>query len=310
MTEDRTGGGTGPEGPGRPGRPDVTRQLAEDREQDFVGHRDLTRWPSAAGRRLVDLALRLGRRLAPHQVLLLTLGVGLLLTAALAALADGIYDGVVEDDGIAALDHPALALALRHRTPLLDSLVTGFTHVGGPVGMPVLASATAIALSVRWRHRTPAVLVVVTMLGSLALTVAGKAAVTRARPPHADAVPPFEFGFSFPSGHSLNAVAFAGIVAYLLLRRLHRPWARGLTVALAVAFAGAMGLSRVFLGHHWLSDVLVGLDPGAGLAQRRRHRPPVVPHPAPRGTRPPGPRGVRAGQDRSKTAATSGTRST
>jgi membrane-associated phospholipid phosphatase len=238
--------------------PGATRQLAEGRDQDFVGRRDLTHWPTAAGRRLVRLALALGHRFAPHQVLLLTLGVGLLLTAVLAALVDGVYDSVVEDDGVAELDHPALALAMRHRTPLLNSLVTGFTHVGGPVGAPVLAITAATVLSLVWRHRTPAVLVVTTMLGSLALTVAGKAAVTRARPPHADAVPPYEFGFSFPSGHSLNAVALAGIVAYLLLRRLHRRWARRLTVVLAVAYALAMGLSRVFLGHHWLTDVLVG----------------------------------------------------
>jgi membrane-associated phospholipid phosphatase len=115
-----------------------------------------------------------------------------------------------------------------------------------------------VGLSLGWRRWSPAVLVVVTMLGSLVLTVAGKAAVTRARPPHVDAVPPYEFGFSFPSGHSLNAVMLAGIVAYLLLRRLRRAWARRLTVALATAYAVAMGLSRVFLGHHWLTDVLVG----------------------------------------------------
>jgi len=237
---------------------DLTRRLTESRAHDFVGQRDLTHWPSALGRRLVRAALALGHRLAPHQVLLLTLGLGLLLTAALAALSDGIYDSVVEDDGVAALDHPTLALAMRLRTPALDGWVTGFTHVGGPVGMPILAATTALALSLAWRRLTPAVLVVATMLGSLALTVAGKAAVTRARPPHADAVPPYEFGFSFPSGHSLNAVAFAGIVAYLLLRRLRRAWARTLTVVLATAFATAMGLSRVFLGHHWLTDVLVG----------------------------------------------------
>ncbi|NIZ92291.1 phosphatase PAP2 family protein [Kineosporiaceae bacterium B12] len=236
----------------------MTGRLSESRAQDFVGRRDLTHWPSTAGRRLVHVALRLGHRLAPHQVMLLTLGIGLLLTAALAALTDGIYDSVVEDDGIAALDHPVLALAMRQRTPLLDSWVTGFTHVGGPVGMPVLAAATAIGLSVAWRRLSPAVLIVSTMLGSLALTVAGKAAVTRARPPHVDAVPPYEFGFSFPSGHSLNAAAFAGILTYLLLRRLRRTWARRLTVVLATAFATAMGLSRVFLGHHWLTDVLVG----------------------------------------------------
>lgn len=43
----------------------------------------------------------------------------------------------------------------------------------------------------------------------------------------------------------------AGVVAYLLLRHLRRPWARRLTVALAILWAVAIGSSRVFLGHHW-----------------------------------------------------------
>lgn len=240
------------------GRPRSADPLREDRAQDFVGHRDLTRWPTAAGRHLVRLAVALGHRSSPHQVLLLTLAAGFGVTAALAAATDGVYDAVVEDDGVAQLDHPALALALRHRSPGLDAWVTAFTHVGGPVGAPVLAVTAAVGLSLAWRRLSPAVLVVLTMLGSLVLTVAGKAAVTRARPPHADAVPPYEFGFSFPSGHSLNAVTLAGIVTYLLLRHLRRAWARRLTVVLATAYAVAMGLSRVFLGHHWLTDVLVG----------------------------------------------------
>ncbi|WP_211298806.1 phosphatase PAP2 family protein [Kineococcus rhizosphaerae] len=241
---------------GRHDDPDAA--LDDGRAQDFVGSRDLTRWPTAAGRRLAGATLAAGHRLAPHQVLLLTLLIGLGLTAALAATTDAVYDSVVEDDGVARLDHPVLALAVHHRTPLLDTWVTGFTHVGGPVGAPVLAVAAAVGFSLAWRSRTPAVLTVATMLGSLLLTVAGKDAVTRARPPHVDAVPPYEWGFSFPSGHALNAVALAGIVAYLLLRRLRRAWARRLTVALAIVYAAAMGLSRVFLGHHWLTDVLVG----------------------------------------------------
>jgi membrane-associated phospholipid phosphatase len=50
----------------------------------------------------------------------------------------------------------------------------------------------------------------------------------------------------------------AGIVAYLVLRRLERHLTRLLAIGLAGIWAVAIGLSRVFLGHHWLTDVMFG----------------------------------------------------
>jgi undecaprenyl-diphosphatase len=73
-----------------------------------------------------------------------------------------------------------------------------------------------------------------------------------------DAVPPYESSPSFPSGHALNSTVIAGLVAYLLLRRLETRLARVITVILAAGWAIAIGLSRVFLGHHWLTDVVFG----------------------------------------------------
>jgi membrane-associated phospholipid phosphatase len=96
------------------------------------------------------------------------------------------------------------------------------------------------------------------------MTVVGKAVVGRVRPALADAVPPYELSASFPSGHTLNSVAIAGVVAYLLVRRQQTTWSRILTVACAAGFALAMGLSRIYLGHHWLTDVLVAWALGLG----------------------------------------------
>jgi len=53
------------------------------------------------------------------------------------------------------------------------------------------------------------------------------------------------------------------MVAYLLARRLKTRWARGVAVIVAAGWAVAMGLSRVFLGHHWLTDVMFGWLLGA-----------------------------------------------
>jgi undecaprenyl-diphosphatase len=235
----------------------VDRALTEAPEQDYVGGRDLTRWPTAAGRLAVSLTLWAARWIAPHRLLAITLAIGLSLVAVLTSLTAGVYDAVAEDDGISGLDRPVLDAAMAIRTTTGNRIVTAFTHLGGPVEMPILATVIAIALALLWRQWTPIALVAVTGLGSLLLTMVGKAVVERSRPPLVDAVPPFESSFSFPSGHALNALAVAGIVAYLLIRRQRAAWARALTVTLASAFAVMMGLSRVYLGHHWLTDILV-----------------------------------------------------
>lgn len=241
----------------RPEPDPVDRALAETPEQDYVGTRDLTRWPSTAGRLALDLTLRAARWIAPNRLLAIILAIGLALVASLTALAAGVYDAVVEADGIAGLDRPALNAAIALRTPTGNRIVTAYTNLGGPVEMPVLATVLAVGLALAWRQWTPIVLTAATGLGSLLLTMIGKAVVGRTRPPLADAVPPFETSFSFPSGHSLNALALAGIIAYLLVRKQRAAWARALTITAASAFAVTMGLSRVYLGHHWLTDVLV-----------------------------------------------------
>lgn len=229
----------------------------------FVGARDLTRWATPVGRwlarwahRLWQAAVRSAGWAAPRWVLLLTVVLGLCAAVLMGTGASEVNEAVTEGDGVAGLDRPLLAAAVGARSPGVTHLVQLYTDVGGPIGMPVLATVTAVGLALRWRSWTPLVLVAVTGAGSLLMTVVGKAAVGRSRPPLAEAIPPYEVSYSFPSGHSLNAMALAGIAAYLLVIRQRRRLTRVLTVALAIVFAVTMGLSRVYLGHHWLTDVV------------------------------------------------------
>jgi undecaprenyl-diphosphatase len=203
-------------------------------------------------------------RLSAPNLPWLTFLAGLLGAAVAAATAAGIYDAVVENEGIAGLDRPTLELAIRWRTPARNRVVTGYTQLGGPLLMPILVCCAALALARWWRSWTPVMLIVATAAGSLTMTLVGKLAVGRARPPLADAVAPFESSTSFPSGHALNSVALVGVIAHLVTRRQARPISRWATLAVAGLLALTMGGSRVFLGHHWLTDVLVAWVLGIG----------------------------------------------
>ncbi len=244
----------------RPGNPDSMREGgSEVREDRFVEERDLTRWRSPMGRYLTRVTDRLG----PYATLITTLIIGMAAAVGLTAIAAEIYDAVSESDGVAGLDEPLLAAAISIRTPWLDTAATYLTDVAGVIGMPIIAVLAMIVLAIRRRSWTPIILISAAGVGSLLMTIAGKNLIGRARPDITDAVPPYEHSPSFPSGHALNAVVIAGIIAYLLILRQQRMITRIITITIAAIFAVAIGATRVYLGHHWFTDVLAACFLGA-----------------------------------------------
>jgi undecaprenyl-diphosphatase len=230
--------------------------------EERIGRRDLAVWRSDFGQWLVRLVFRLARWTAARWVLVLTAAVGGAGAVALTAVSAEVYEAVAESDGVAGLDRPVLDQAVAWRSPGLNDAVTHFTDLGGTEGMPIIATVAVLAMVLAWRSWTPIVLMLIAVTGSLAMTASGKELFGRARPPIPLAVPPFEESPSFPSGHTLNATVVVGVLVYLLLRRLDSVAARVVVIVAGGAFVGAMGLSRVFLGHHWLTDVMVGWSLG------------------------------------------------
>ncbi len=238
------------------------------------------------GRFLLRSAGRLAEWIGPRWTVLLILAVGATVVTMMTAASAEIYDAVSESDDIASLDRPVLHAAVEMRTPWLNDAVTAFTNLGGKIIMPVLAAiATGILVYLR-QSVAPLILMVAAAAGSLLMTIVGKDAIGRMRPPLEAAVPPFSTSPSFPSGHTLNATVIAGVVAYILVLHLRTNRSRILAIVLAGLFAVAMGLSRVYLGHHWLTDVAVAWTLGLAwlavlitahrllftLKKRRKHR--------------------------------------
>lgn len=244
---------------------------------ETIGSRDLTSWHSRLGQRFVDVVGQTARWAEPvlgriarwsvaNLAFVLFAAVAGLAVVGLTAVAHEVQENVVDHDGITAIDQPVLDAALTLRSPGLDEAITSYTDIGGPVGMPVLAAlAVAVLVAVR-RRWTPIVLVVIAAVGSLAMTIVGKGLVGRMRPQTALAVPPYEESPSFPSGHTLNATVLVAVIVYLVLIWTTAAWQRVLAVVAGGVFIVTMGLSRVFLGHHWLTDVIAGWAIGLAWA--------------------------------------------
>ncbi len=202
------------------------------------------------------LTERWGKWVVPYAALWITMAVGGLIVVVLALLGAEVYDNVVDEAGLANLDKPALALAEDLRTPGLNAAVTGFTNIGGSIGMPILASILTAWLT--WVNRTwrPIILVCGAAAVSITATTFSKNLVGRTRPDFIHAVPPYETSPSFPSGHALNSTVVIGVLVYLTCLQLKKTSARAAVIAAGLVFVVAMGLSRVFLGHHWMTDVI------------------------------------------------------
>jgi undecaprenyl-diphosphatase len=198
-------------------------------------------------------------RLPPAAFLLLRLVVGFGLVVGAAALFAELAEGLGAHRTMGLVD-TAFTAALGQSVPLPAlQLFASITQLGNPLTVIVICVVVAAALLWR-RRRWLALAWVIAVAGNSLLNVTLKSVFARVRPPHADGLVAAS-GYSFPSGHASGSVVLYGMLAYLAVRLLPRPWPLPIVLA-ATAVAFATGSSRVFLRVHYASDVLAGFASG------------------------------------------------
>jgi undecaprenyl-diphosphatase len=142
----------------------------------------------------------------------------------------------------------------EYATPTLTKWMIWISFVGGD-GL-VAAAILSVTLFLAFRWRRAAVWMLVNISGTLILDLTLKYSFARLRPtPFFVPIPRTP---SFPSGHSLFSFCFYGVLAGLLADRIDsRRW-QVLIWAIAALLVGAIGLSRIYLGVHYPSDVVAG----------------------------------------------------
>jgi undecaprenyl-diphosphatase len=157
----------------------------------------------------------------------------------------------------------AVALWLHaNTTGFATAVMRSVTELGGSAVLLAVTIVAVLAYSVR-RRLAHAALVGVALVGGQALNWALKAAFERPRPGLADPLATAA-GFSFPSGHAMLACTVYGALAIVIATSLNSRAMRAGVLAAAFALVLAIGVSRVYLGMHYPSDVLAGYC--AGLA--------------------------------------------
>jgi len=170
-----------------------------------------------------------------------------------------LLDAVTEQDDLWVLDEPLLEWFAAHREPWLTAVMATISWIFGPVVLPILVAIGGAF----WGVRTGQWFNVGVVVGSMALAgilaLLLKLAVDRPRPPDEFwLVPDGVSTASFPSGHTLCATTLVLVTGYLAWRtersvKVLVGWALASAVVMAL-----VALSRLYLGYHFLTDVLAG----------------------------------------------------
>lgn len=189
----------------------------------------------------------------------LTLGAAAMLAA--AWLFGEIASEMMENDELTMLDmHLAHWFHLRAGSAWTPFMLF-ITHWHQQAG--ILAMALVLALYLRVRQANYWLLaLILTVPGGMLLNVLLKYTFQRARPSFDNPLVTLST-YSFPSGHASGATLFYGFLAAYLVCVVPRARARVAVVAAAVAMTALVALSRVYLGAHYLSDVLAGVAFGS-----------------------------------------------
>jgi undecaprenyl-diphosphatase len=174
-----------------------------------------------------------------------------------------IAEEVVEPLSV-ALDRAASAFWAAAASPALTRVMWAATLLGDTRVAVVVTLVAAILLAV-WGHPRRAGSVVVLMLVSVGLSQSLKYLIERPRPPAALALIGLPASPSFPSGHAMAGMVLAGTLALMLLASRTPRVVRAMGAVAIVATGMLVGLSRVYLGVHYFSDVVASWCLGATL---------------------------------------------
>ncbi len=175
----------------------------------------------------------------------------------LAAIALWLFAELAEEvmqNESRALDTTVLLTIQKFQEPWLDPIMVLITDIGDPTVLVVFCGVVSLWL-LRRREKSEAMTIAIAALGALVLNTLLKRLFERQRPALWSRIVDVRY-YSFPSGHAMLSIVIYGLLGYLLARRF--PCWRGQILAGSAIAVFLIGFSRLYLGVHWLTDIIAG----------------------------------------------------
>ncbi|WP_026102614.1 phosphatase PAP2 family protein [Pleurocapsa sp. PCC 7319] len=190
--------------------------------------------------------------------LITTVGtVGLVSCLIIIYVVAQISDEVLDQEAF-AFDKTILLWIHSFANPTLDGIMHFITRLNDPSTVTVIAFVTLGILLWR-RYYSEAQIFIIDCLGGVVLSYGLKSVFGKVRPDLWQSAIE-DLSYSYPSGHALGSTVLYGFIAYLIATRY--PQFSLLIYAVVVCLIGAIGLSRLYLGVHWPTDIIGGYGIG------------------------------------------------
>lgn len=160
---------------------------------------------------------------------------------------------------LAAFDNQVIGVVQSRISPVLTDVMLTFTFLGSVKWLTFAVLAGTLFLFIKRKWSLGIFFVLSSGVGSL-FNVLLKNIFKRQRPDLHRLIT--ENSYSFPSGHSMGSFIFYGAIAYIILHYAHKKGAKTFGVVLMVLFILFIGISRIYLGVHYPSDVVGGYAAG------------------------------------------------
>ena len=200
------------------------------------------------------------KRLTRSEKYGLYLTIGILVTLFFVWLFFGIIQDYIGQEALIRADLRIINLVGQLRTPSINQFMLLITYLakGEIIAIAVIFSLIILFLLRKWSYFNNLLIFVVG--GELFVWII-KNIVERPRPPLTESLV-IENSFSFPSGHSFIAIAFYGLITFFLFDTFKKKYLKILALILGFILVILIGISRIYLGAHWPSDVLASYASG------------------------------------------------